>query len=93
MEVSFMEFLEQSLQVNEANRKKIAQDDEELIQVALAITEYGVCSGCRTELKKVEYPKLRVSHMSNAAADVCQYTDGYGTVPEWAFFPHELFEE
>lgn len=93
MEVSFRDFLEQSLEVNETNRKKIDQHEEELIQAALALTEYGVCLGCRTELKKVEHPKLRVSHMSNAAADVCQYTDDYGTVPEWAFFPHELFEE
>lgn len=91
MDEDFKQFLEAVL-LDEDLTKTVVQSNE--IADRLYEPNYGVCLGCKAELKQVLWQgKKSYSHTDSGTLESCTYSDAYGIVPEWAFFPKEIFED
>lgn len=94
MEIDFRGLLAGVLEENEKNTRKLSDESLFVIQDYLFGAEYGVCLGCHTRLKRTLVEgAITIRHVEQAPAPNCEYAREYDMVPEWAFFPQELFEE
>ncbi len=91
MDMTFEDFLRGVLDDRTINKsqEQIAEIGDRLFRPS-----YGICLGCKGQLSEVSADgTVYYSHTDSDTLQSCTYTDAHGMVPEWAFFPKDLFED